>query len=498
MIGTRSIRARVLGAMFVVLFVNLLTVGIIVDALFMNRQSQALDDSLDRSASYVLDKARTATDAEALMADVEPTIRFGGSDDVFVEITLADGRTLGHPPDQDARTVVEILDTTQPALQDATVEVWTTTAELNGTRRSLDTTLMIVGIIGLAGASLLTIAITDVALKPLQTMVERANRIADGERGLRMASPVTTTEVGATAAAIDEMLDALEGAEIRARSAEEQARASAEQTKSFLSDAAHELKTPLAGIKAAAESIIQLPEDAVEEREQLSYLLAREAHRGGELVNSLLEAARVDAGPELRPETLDLADLASAEGRRMSLTMPRLRFLVRGPDLLVKGDRQGITSVLRNLVDNAARAAGPEGTVVVDLSSRVDPIAEQEMAVVRVVDSGPGIALDDRERVFDRLVRLAATASTTKGSGLGLPIARGYARAHGGDVVCLDATGFELPRDEDGDIPPTGAVFEFFLPRAMPATVNEVSPVEASVGATEHPETSARYAETGV
>lgn len=463
MIGTRSIRARVLGAMFVVLFVNLLTVGIIVDALFMNRQSQALDDSLDRSASYVITKARTTVEPEALLEDARGAVRSGGHD-VFVLLILVDGRTIGDPVPPDARTVTELLDTSQPKLQGATVKVWSTTGELTRTRRSLDTTLSIVGIIGLAGASLLTVAITDVALKPLQTMVERANRIAEGERGLRMASPVTTTEVGATAAAIDEMLDELEGAEIRARAAEGQARQSAEQMKSFLSDAAHELKTPLAGIKAAAESIMQLPEEAVEEREQLAFLLAREAHRGGELVNSLLEAARVDAGPELHPETLDLADLASAEKRRMSLTMPRLQFEVRGPDLLVNGDRQGITSVLRNLVDNAARAAGPEGTLLVELSARPAMAGAPEMAVVRVVDSGGGIAPEDRERVFDRLVRLAATASTTKGSGLGLPIARGYARAHGGDVLCLDPEGIQLPPDEDGDVPPTGAVFEFHLP----------------------------------
>lgn len=462
MIGTRSIRARVLGAMFVVLFVNLLTVGIIVDALFMNRQSQALDDSLDRSAAYVLTKARTTAEPADLLRDAQGAVRAGGHD-VFVTLRLADQSTLGDPVPPGARHVEELLDTNQPKLQGGSATVWSTTQDLSRTRRSLDTTLFIVGIIGLAGASLLTVAITDVALKPLQVMVERANRISEGERGLRMASPVTTTEVGATAAAIDEMLDELEGAEIRARAAEAQARLSAEQMKGFLSDAAHELKTPLAGIKAAAESIIQLPEEDIEEREQLAFLLAREAHRGGELVNSLLEAARVDAGPELRPELLDLADLAASEKRRMSLTMPRLDFIVRGPSLLVNGDRQGITSVLRNLVDNGTRAAGPEGCLLVEFSTQGSQDGG-EMAVVRVVDSGPGIAPEDRERVFDRLVRLAATASTTKGSGLGLPIARGYARAHGGDVLCLGPEGITLPPDEDGNPRRTGAVFEFHLP----------------------------------
>lgn len=458
--------------MFLVLLLTLLTVGIIVDALFMNRQSAALDDTLTRGASYALAKARTTAEPEALLQDVQSAVRAGGGD-VYVLITLPDRPPVGTPVAPGARDRTEAIDTEQPKLRGAEVTLWSSTAAMAETRRSLDTTLLVVGLLGLAGAALLTVAITDVALRPLQVMVERANRIAGGERGLRMASPVTTTEVGQTAAAIDEMLNELEDSEMRAMAAESSAKASAVQMQSFLSDAAHELKTPLAGIQAAAESLMQLPDEAFEEREQLSFLLAREANRGGQLVNSLLEAARVDAGPELRPESLDLGDLAAAEKRRMALTHPRIDVVVQGPNLLVSADRQGITSVLRNLVDNGARAAAPDGALLVDLSTRPAQGDKPEMAVVRVLDSGPGIAPEDRDRVFGRLVRLSSTASTTKGSGLGLPIARGYARAHGGDVRYLADCGLRLPKDELGQPRPNGACFEFTLPLARMVQASE-------------------------
>ncbi len=460
MIGNRSIRVRVLGAMFLVLSLTMLAVGIVTDALFINRQIHEMDSRIQEG----LDHAQTlsgSADATELASEL-------GQREQRVLITLADGTLVGEPPPPErSRQLSQPLDTTGE-LNGSVVTVWEYTDPMTGARQSLDRALLLVGLLGVAGGTLLTVAITDVALRPLEVMANRANRIAEGERGIRMAPPSETTEVGRTAAAIDEMLDELEGAEIRARAAEASARASAEQMQGFLSDAAHELKTPMAGIQAAAESLIQLPEESEDEREQLAFLLAREANRGGHLVSSLLEAARVDAGPTLRLETLDLADLLLAEQRRFSLVSPRLEVLVQGPNLLVRADRQGITSVLRNLMDNAGRAAGPEGWVVLDLQSQLDETG-REMAVVSVIDSGAGIEPADRERVFDRLVRLSSTASTTKGSGLGLPIARGYARAHGGDVVYNPEPAVHIPPLGDGRELSMGACFQVSLPLARRA-----------------------------
>ncbi|WP_420176361.1 HAMP domain-containing sensor histidine kinase [Luteococcus sp. OSA5] len=466
MIGRRSIRARVLAAMFVVLALTMLGVGIVTDAVFMNRQINDMETRLAQGSQHAQTLARQQVDAEELVEEV----RRGT---LHVSVQLADQTIVGDPPPPErSRYVSEPLDTTGE-LDDAVVTVWESTDPVINARRSLDGSLLLVGLLGIVGASLLTVVITDVALKPLEVMVDRANRITDGERGIRMAAAHETTEVGRTAAAIDEMLDELEGAEIRARAAEARAKAAAEQMQGFLSDAAHELKTPMAGIQAAAESLIQLPAEADEEREQLAFLLGREASRGGHLVNSLLEAARVDAGPTLHLELLDLGDLALAEQRRLQLVHPRLEVLVRGNNLLVNADRQGITSVLRNLVDNAGRVAAPDGWIVIDLSTDIGP-GGIEMALVRVIDSGKGIAPEDQERVFDRLVRLSSTATTTKGSGLGLPIARGYARAHGGDVVYRDDVEDTLPPDEDGKPRKAGACFEVSLPLAR-----KTSPVPA-------------------
>ena len=283
MIGNRSIRVRVLGAMFLVLTLTMLAVGIVTDALFINRQIHDMDTRLREGISHAQGFVARTTQPQELIDELSQR-------EQRVHLKLPDGSLMGEAAPENSRSMTEPLDTTG-RLNGTEVTVWESTEPMTGARRSLDRALSLVALLGVAGGTLLTVAITDVALRPLEVMANRANRIAEGERGIRMTPPNETTEVGRTAAAIDEMLDELEGAEIRARAAEAHARASAEQMQGFLSDAAHELKTPMAGIQAAAESLIQLPAGSDEEREQIAFLLAREANRGGHLVNSLLEAA---------------------------------------------------------------------------------------------------------------------------------------------------------------------------------------------------------------
>ena len=109
-----------------------------------------------------------------------------------------------------------------------------------------------------------------------------------------------------------------------------------------------------------------------------------------------------------------------------------------------------VSGILRNVIDNAMRAAGPDGQVHVTLRS------DGTWAIMDVYDSGPGVPPSERERIFERLVRLDHSRThDSGGSGLGLAIARGYARAHRGDLVCLDPGG-------------RGALFRLTLPVVAP------------------------------
>jgi two-component system OmpR family sensor kinase len=235
------------------------------------------------------------------------------------------------------------------------------------------------------------------------------------------------------------MLDELEGAEAAARASEA-------RTRRFVADAAHELRTPLAGVQAVAEAAIA-PGLPAEERERLHLLLLRESHRAGRLVDDMLVLARIDAGIELRREPVDLLELARAEAERVGLLAPDRVVEVSGEAVTVPGDMARLGQVLGNLLDNARRHAGAGGRIAVAVS------ADGGTATVLVTDSGPGVPPADRERIFDRLVRLdEARSSDDGGAGLGLAIARGIARAHGGDLRCVDP--------QDG----TGAAFALTLP----------------------------------
>jgi signal transduction histidine kinase len=307
-------------------------------------------------------------------------------------------------------------------------------------------------------------------------MARLARSIAGGDRGWRLAPNRTDTELGRTAAAFDDMLDALEGAERQARAAEVAARAAAERTRRFVADAAHELRTPITGVQAVAEAVLQQGVDAdPEERERLHLLLVRESRRASQLVDDLLDLARIDAGAELQYGPVDLRALADTEAARAGLLAPELAVDVVGPALVVNADNARVTQILANLMDNARQATAGKGKITVRIDTRAE--AAGPFAEIVVSDDGPGVPAPDRERIFDRLVRLDdARDRRSGGSGLGLAIARGFARAHGGDLTCTAP-----PPDH------RGAVFQLRLPVAGGPSIFEQPTVASPTVPIPHP-----------
>lgn len=341
-----------------------------------------------------------------------------------------------------------LSDGTELALTAGTSSIDDTLATLRGVLLGASAAFLLLA----AGALVLVVRRT---LRPLERMTAVARSISGGDRGRRLRPTRPTTELGRTAAAFDEMLDDLERAEGAALAAEARLR-------SFVSDAAHELRTPVAGIQAAADTLVraQLDDD---ERERLTVHVVRESLRAGRLIGDMLLMARLDEGLALDPRPLDVAEVArgAAERQRVRGGDVAVEVVTDGPVPPVSGDLDRLGQVVGNLLDNAVRHA--RSSVRVSVASRgVDDTAE---VVVRVDDDGRGVDDADRERVFDRLVRLdEARARGDGGSGLGLPIARAIARAHGGDVVCL-------PRAAGGGADPGlgGARFELRLPAVAAA-----------------------------
>jgi two-component system, OmpR family, sensor kinase len=252
------------------------------------------------------------------------------------------------------------------------------------------------------------------ALAPLGRMTALAGRIAAGNRGERLRPRRPGTDLGRTAVAFDGMLDALEASELRMRG--------------FLADASHDLRTPVAGVIATADSLLR-DDPGRAERERRLVAMVREARRAGRLVDDLLLIARLDGadpGRELRRRPVDLAVLAEQVAAAQQLLGADVRARTSGP-APVEGDPEQLTRVLTNLADNARREAAHVLFTVRRVAGQV---------TVEVTDDGPGVPPAERDRVFERFVRLEAGPERT---GLGLPIARAVARAHGGDLSCEDA-----------------------------------------------------------
>jgi signal transduction histidine kinase len=259
--------------------------------------------------------------------------------------------------------------------------------------------------------------LTGRALAPVEAMRRKVAGITATDLTARVPVPPSHDQVAQLAVTMNTTLDRLAAA--------------TEAQRRFVADASHELRSPLATIRAAHEVAAVHPEAADWTTVHADVLA--EVTRLERLVDDLLFLARSDeSGPRPERGEVDLDDLIDDEAHRLRRTT-RLRVTPRVQPVKVPGDRHQLGRVLRNLTDNAARHAAS----CVEL--RVGE--EAGSAVVDILDDGTGIPASERERVFGRFVRLdASRGRAAGGAGLGLAIAREIARAHGGDLVVVDST----------------------------------------------------------
>jgi len=302
----------------------------------------------------------------------------------------------------------------------------------------------------LAAAAVLLRWVLGRALRPLDRMTRIAARIAGGRTDERLHPDRVDTELGRMAGAFDAMLDSLQAALAASQASEVRMR-------EFLSDASHELRTPIAALQATAEVLLR-GEERREEREALAVQMIRQAGRAGRLVDDLLSMARLDQGLALDERSYDLAGLLDEEAARARLLAPKLTIELdhNGP-YPMRGDPQRIGQAIANLLDNARHATPDGGTIAITLNDDEAP------AKVIVTDTGPGVPAADRERIFERFTRLEPSRIRHQfGNGLGLAIARGIAHAHHGTLTCVPSPHgakfiLTLPSDParfDGDADP--------------------------------------------
>lgn len=219
----------------------------------------------------------------------------------------------------------------------------------------------------------------------------------------------------------------------------------------MLTSLSHDLRTPLAGIIAAVTSL--KTGDAADDaptRAALLDTLHAEAERMGRFVRNLLDMTRLEAGAlEQKREPTDLADVVSGAVRRAGPILAHhvLEMAVPTDLPLVRGDHLLLEQAVFNLLDNAAKYAPAASTIRIEARRQVAHVC------LSVMDRGPGIPPDLRERVFDKFFRVQARDHQQAGTGLGLAICRGFVEAMGGTVTV---------RDRDDGLP--GACFDLTLP----------------------------------
>lgn len=269
------------------------------------------------------------------------------------------------------------------------------------------------------------------SLRPLTVLAAQATSISERDPDARLHAPNRDDELGRFAAAFNDLLDRLATA--------------LNGQRQFMADASHEMRTPVSVLRTTAQvTLARRPRCEEDYRESLT-IVEEQSTRLARLVDAMFLLSRAEAaGIQLMPEPLYLDDLVGDCARALRVLAQQ-----RGVDVITCADsevaRTGDNALLRQMASNLLENAVRHAKAVVTITVRRLPGGG---ATIRVADDGEGIPEEHQTRIFDRFVRLNAKSS---GAGLGLPIARWIAEAHGGTLT-LESSG------------PTGSCFTVTLP----------------------------------
>jgi two-component system OmpR family sensor kinase len=304
-----------------------------------------------------------------------------------------------------------------------TVGVGEPLASVTRAQRGVARAFVLAGLLALAGALLASYLIGARVSRPLRRMAAVAARVDAGDLHPRIHDLGRDgDEVRVLADAFNRMLDRLTDAFAGQRA--------------FLADASHELRTPLTVIRGQLEVLASQSDPSATEVRRVEYLVQAEIARISRLVDDLLLLAKTEQTEFLRVETIELPLYVRELWDGMSLLASRQFELAPIPQGTLRADPDRVAQALRNLVGNAIdHTAAEVGLVRMCVESA--PAGRIRFVVE---DDGPGIPLDQRERVFHRFHRTdAARDRASGGTGLGLAIVRAIADAHGGTVTASAA-----------------------------------------------------------
>lgn len=446
---TRSVRVRATAAatLVVAIFLGLGAVGF---ALLQRHQLEnAVVDAARQQAQDLASQIASSTPSGALNT--------GEGDQSLVQIVDAQGRVIASSPSVDGEQPIVSarpdVGTTQALVTDSlpigegsnfvvvaqgarTPDGPVTILVAESLELVSESTAIVVGLL-VVGYPLVLAAVGGTsywlvgrALAPVEQLRRRVASIHGTSKATeRVPVPDTHDEISRLAETMNAMLDRLHVA--------------SQGQRQFVADASHELRSPLATIRAVHEIAALHPE--AQEWDQAGQEVLGELDRVDRLVADMLLLARADErGIPLTLEEVDLDDILRQEADRLG-RVHSLDVALHAPPVRAVADRHQLARAVRNLTDNAARHC--HSRIELRLTEADDSVT------IEVIDDGPGIPPADRDRIFERFVRLdQSRARTQGGTGLGLPIAQEIAQSLGGTLDLIDSE--------------AGARFAFTIPRA--------------------------------
>ncbi|HYY55032.1 MAG TPA: HAMP domain-containing sensor histidine kinase [Candidatus Dormibacteraeota bacterium] len=423
---TFRLRVTLLAALAVA--VTAIAAAGLIYAMVQHQLLNEIDDSLVQSAN----SARQGSSADRRFPGRSAVLYLSGRYDMFAQIVDTSGRIVpseGQPGSPElVDTVIRDVANGAPATftdihtsdthwrvyamplgQGRALEIARPVAEIDAAFFNTRPALLALALGAALLAAILGALIAQAALAPVRRLsatVAEVTRTRDLSRRVGMTG---SDEIAHLASSFDAMLTALE--------------VSLRSQRQLVADASHELRTPLTSLRTNLELLARGQPTDPAERQQVLRDLVSQIERLSTLVADLIDLAR-DEEAHLPIEDVRLDEVVATAIDEMKARYPHVRFALVAEPSSVRGVHSRIARAVTNLLDNASKWSPAGGVVEVSVSN----------GEVSVRDHGPGVAPEDRPRVFDRFWR-ASTAHHLPGSGLGLSIVKQVAEAHGGTVT---------------------------------------------------------------